>query len=450
MRVTIIGAGRVGLTTAVALNYLGHHVSCVDSDGGLVESLLNGEVPFYEPVVPDLWDASRIEVASRLSPASASADILFATVSTPTLPNGHADTSAVQSVAAQVAEIVPGQADVIVAIKSTVPPGTTDALQQLIDEVLRRRNCPARVTTASNPEFLREGSSLADMLYPDRIVLGTPDRPSLLSLLNLYRPIIQQQFCPPEGAPRPSGYSSASVLATRPINAELIKYAANSFLVTKLSFINELAGLAEQLGADITQIAKGMGLDHRIGPHYLDAGVGWGGPCLAKDVRALLGLAADNGREMPLLSAALSVNSRQRQHIVRRLEQALGSLQGKTVGILGLAFKANTDDLADSPALEVASLLVQSGAHLRCYDPVAEPRAMREHPHLPLEYHDNVSEMSRGCDALVLMTGWPEFKHLPWPDLASTMKGKMVVDARNFLDRQTIEQAGFTYLGIGR
>lgn len=450
MRVTIVGTGRVGLTTAIALDYLGHHVSCVDRDEGLLRSLRNGEFPFHEPALPELWHDADIDLSTHLSPASASADILFIAVSTPTLPDGHADTSAVRSVAEQVAQTVPDQADIVVALKSTAPPGTTRTVQQLIDQVLRRRGCTARVATASNPEFLREGSALADMLYPDRIVLGTPDRGSRLSLLNLYRPIIQQDFSPPQGAPRPPGYSSAPVLATRPINAELIKYAANAFLVTKLSFINELAGLAEQLEADITEVAKGIGLDHRIGPHYLNAGAGWGGPCLGKDARALVGLAADNQHEMTLLSAACTVNARQRRRVVDKLEQALGSLQGATIGILGLAFKADTDDLADSPALDVASQLLQRGAAVHCYDPVAERKAMRQYPELAMEYHDTVSELSRECDALVLMTAWPEFKQLSWPDLGTGMKRKTLVDARNFLDGQLIQQAGFTYVGVGR
>ncbi|MFQ5872790.1 MAG: UDP-glucose dehydrogenase family protein [Dehalococcoidia bacterium] len=450
MRVTIVGMGCVGLTSAVALDYLGHQVSCVDRDEGLIKRLLNGELPVHEPVLHELWNAAHIEVTSRLLPASASADILIIAVGTPVLPDGHADISAVRSVAKEVAEIVPDEADTIVAIKSTVPPGTTNIIQQLIDGVIERRKCTARVTVASNPEFLRQASALADTLYPDRIVLGTRDRRSLLPLLELYASLIQQQFCPPRAAPRPQGYSRAPVIATRPIDAELIKYAANAFLVTKLSFVNELAGLAEQFGADISEVTKGIGLDHRIGPHYLNAGPGWGGPCLGKDARALLALAADQQRQMPLLSAALTVNAHQRQHIVDRLEEALGSVEGTTIGILGLAFKSGTADVTDSPALGVMSLLLQRGARVRCYDPVAERKTMEEYPELPIEYHDSVKGLSKGCDALVLMTDWEEFKQQPWTDLARVMKRKTLVDTRNFLDSHVMEQAGFIYMGIGR
>jgi len=450
MRVTVVGLGRVGLTTAIALEYLGHEVAAVDRDDRIITSLRRGELPFHEPGLAPLWQPSRIATANRLSPECLKVDVLLMAVGTPGLPDGRADVSAVEAVACDVGRLAPEGTDLVVAVKSTVPPGTTDRAQETIASELSRRGCAARVTTASNPEFLREGSALFDTLYPDRIVIGAKDRDALIRLLELYAAIIHQRFLPPEGTPRPEGYTATPVVQARPVEAELIKYAANAFLATKLSFVNELATLAEELGADIEAVTAGIGHDPRIGPHYMKAGPGWGGPCLGKDARALLTIGGEKGCLMSVVGAAVTANARQREHLVERLEAALGSCRGATIGILGLAFKGNTDDLADSPALDVASLLLTRGATVRCYDPVAEQRAQCERPDLALKYHNSIDQMSRECDALVVMTDWSEFKHLPWTEMAKTMRGRTVLDARNILDRLLMEQAGFTYLGIGR
>jgi UDPglucose 6-dehydrogenase len=445
-----MGAGRVGLTTAIALEYLGHQVVIVDRNQRLIEGLRRGELPFYEPGLASLWSYSRIQTATQLSPEHLQSDVLLIAVGTPGLPDGQADTSAVEAVARDVGRLAPEEADLVVAVKSTVPPGTTDRAQDTITAELRRRGCAAHVTSASNPEFLREGSALFDTLYPDRIVIGARNRDALIRLLELYSAIIHQQFSPPEGTPLPEGYTAAPTVQTGPVEAELTKYAANAFLATKLSFVNELAHLAGELGADIEAVTNGIGLDPRIGPHYMKAGPGWGGPCLGKDSLALLAIAAENRSQMSVVEAAVSANARQREHLVERLEAALGSCRGATIGILGLAFKANTDDLSDSPALELASLLLARGATVRCYDPMAEERAKRERPDLALQYHDSVDEMSKGCDALVVMTDWSQFTRLPWAELAKTMRQRTVLDARNLLDRSLMEGAGFTYLGVGR
>ncbi len=450
MRVTVVGAGRVGLTTAIALEYLGHEVAAVDRDPRLIADLRGGNLPFHEPCLETLWQHTRIALSTRLSPELLNADVLLIAVGTPGLPDGRADTSAVEAVARDVGRLVPEGTDLVVAVKSTVPPRTSDRVRDIVDAELRRRGCNSRVVAASNPEFLREGNALLDTLYPDRIVLGANDRIASIRLLELYAPIIHQQFSPPEGSPRPEGYTAAAVVQTGPVEAELTKYAANAFLAVKLSFVNELAGLAEELGADIEAVTTGIGLDPRIGPHYMKAGPGWGGPCLGKDARAILAVATDNGLQMSVVGAAVAANARQRERLVDRLEAALGSCRGATIGILGLAFKANTNDLSDSPALDVASLLLARGASVRCYDPVAEQKARREHPELAVQYHHRVEEMSEGCDALVVMTEWDEFRHLPWPELAKTMRSRTILDARNILDPLLLEQAGFAYLGVGR
>ena len=450
MRVTVTGAGRVGLTTAIALEYLGHEVAAVDRDERLIDDLGRGILPFHEAGLASLWSYSRIQTATQLSPELLQTDILLIAVGTPGLPDGRADTSAVEAVARDVGRLAPPGADLVVAVKSTVPPGTTAHVQELIDAELRRRGIAARIGTASNPEFLREGCALSDTLYPDRIVIGASESDAAIRLLELYAPIIHQQFSSPEGTPRPEGYTAAPAVQAQPVDAELIKYAANAFLITKLSFVNELARLAEALDADIGAVTTGIGYDPRIGPHYMKAGPGWGGPCLGKDARALVSMAVEKGCEMSVVGAAMAANARQREHLVERLEAALGTCRGATIGILGLSFKANTDDVSDSPALDVASLLLDRGATVRCYDPMAEPAAQSQRPDLAVQYHTSIEEMIEGCEALVVMTDWDQFRHLPWAQLAKLMRRRTVLDARNVLDRPLMEQAGFTYLGIGR
>lgn len=450
MRVTVTGAGRVGLTTAVALEYLGHQVTAVDHDERLVDTVRRGELPFHEPGLAALLRSSRMQLDCRLSPEHLRDGVLLIAVGTPGLPDGHADTSAVEAVAREVGRLAPADASLVVAVKSTAPPGTTDRVQELIDEELGRRGAAARIATASNPEFLREGSALADTLYPDRIVIGVGEPDAAARLLELYASIIDQRFTPPGGTPRPAGYTAAPVVQAQAVDAELIKYAANAFLATKLSFVNELSRLAEALGADIEAVTAGIGYDPRIGPHYMKAGPGWGGPCLGKDARALVAAGEEKGCEMSVIGAAVAANARQREYLVERLEAALGTCKGATIGILGLSFKANTDDVADSPALDIASLLIERGATVRCYDPIAEPACQRARPGLAVQYHGSVDEMAKGCEALVVMTDWEEFRSLSWGELAKAMPGRIVLDARNILDRPLLERAGFTYLGVGR
>lgn len=450
MRVTVAGLGRVGLTTALALEYLGHRIAAVEPNQRIVHGLCKGRLPFHESGLEALWRHSSIEAATALAPEHLEADVLLVCVGTPGLSNGRADVSAVENVARDIGRTAPDGADLVVAIKSTAPPGTTARAQEIIDEELRARGSPARIVAASNPEFLREGSALFDTLYPDRILIGAAQPHATARLLELYAPIIHQRFQPPEETPRPDGYTASPTVEVKPVESELTKYAANAFLAVKLSFVNEMARLAEQVGADISAVTAGIGLDPRIGPHYMKAGPGWGGPCLGKDARALVSLAEDNESRLDVVSAALDANTRQRQHLVQRLEGALGSVSGATIGILGLSFKADTDDLSDSAAVEVASLLLQRGATVRCYDPVSEERAQSEHPELAMQYHDSADGVTEGCDAVLVMTDWAEFKDLGWADLAKGMRRRMVLDARNILDRSRMEQAGFTYLGVGR
>lgn len=449
MRVTIVGAGRVGLTTALAFEYLGHEVSCVDTTAYVVDCLCRKQMPFHDPALDGLLASSQMRVLAEMTPDAASADVVMMCVQTPGLEDGHADLSRVHSVAEKVAGAVEDGADIVLAIKSTTPPGTAEGVREIVAKGLKGRGSNATVRIASNPEFLRQGSALTDTLYPDRIVVGVDDEVASERLKAIYGRIIDQSFEGPPSAPR-----SASVapvwISTRPVNAELIKYGSNAFLATKLTFVNELARLAHSLGGDITDVTYGVGLDPRIGSQYMQAGPGFGGPCLGKDTQALAAVGDDVGEVTPLLDAVSVSNDIQRRRIVDRMEETLGSLEGATVGVLGLSFKAGTDDVTDSPALGVAGVLLERGAKVRAYDPAAEERAKATHPELAITYNDHAYETCDGSDALVLMTDWPEFRHIDWADFAARAKGKLVVDSRNFLDRGEVEAAGFRYIGLGR
>lgn len=449
MRVTIVGAGRVGLTTGLALEHLGHEVTSVETSAFVVDSLCRRVTPFHDPALDGLLASSQMRVLSALTAEAASADVVMICVPTPGLDDGHANLSAVHAVAQQVAELAEDGADVVLAIKSTTPPGTADGVRELVSGVLRERGSAATVRIASNPEFLRQGSALADTLYPDRIVVGVEDEAASRRMYDLYARIIEQSFEGPASAPRSVDVSPVWI-STKPVNAELIKYGSNAFLATKLTFVNELARLAHSLGGDITDVTYGVGLDPRIGSQYMQAGPGFGGPCLGKDTKALSAVGDDAGEETPLLDAVSVSNEIQRRRIVDRLEEALGPLGGKTVGLLGLSFKAGTDDVTDSPAIGVASVLLERGAEVRAYDPAGEERAKAARPELAIAYEDHADELADGCDALVVMTEWPEFREMDWCDVARRARGRLVVDARNFLDRETVEAAGFRYIGIGR
>lgn len=449
MRVTIAGAGRVGLTTGLAFEYLGHEITSVDTTAFVVDSLCRRVMPFHDPALDGLLASSQMRVLSAMTPEAASADVVMICVPTPGLEDGHANLAAVHAVSKDVAEQVLDGADVVLTIKSTTPPGTADGVRDLVQGVLDERHSTATVRVATNPEFLRQGSALSDTLYPDRIVVGVDDEAASERLHELYGRMIDQSFEGPPSARRSSDISPIWI-STKPVNAELIKYGSNAFLATKLTFVNELARLAHSLGGDITDVTYGVGLDPRIGSQYMQAGPGFGGPCLGKDTKALAAVGDDVCEQTPLLDAVSVSNEIQRRRIVDRLEEALGALHGKTVGVLGLSFKAGTDDITDSPAIGVAAVLLERGAQLRAFDPAAEQRAQAVHPELSIAYNDHLDEMTDGCDALVLMTDWPEFRHIDWADVSRRMSGSLVVDSRNFLDREAVEAAGFTYVGLGR
>lgn len=451
MRVTIIGTGYVGLTTGVALAYLGHDVTCVDKKQEIVETLSSGKPTIFEDGLAALLQAARPHLTFRTDiPALSGTGVVMIAVGTPSKENGDADLQYVDQAAREVAELIQAGSRLVVVNKSTVPVGSARHVQGIIARTLAARGVEAEVSVASNPEFLAEGRAVHDSLYPDRIVIGVDDPGAANILRELYAPILEQTFEPPPGTPRPERYELPPLITTSATSAELTKYAANAFLASKISFINEFSGLAERVGADITEVARAIGLDARIGGKFLHAGIGWGGSCFGKDTKAVLALAGGYDYEMPIVSSAIEVNNRQRLYVVEKLQQHLKVLRGTTIGLLGLAFKGNTDDLRDAPALTLIEYLKERGAIVRVHDPVAMPSAKRHFPDLPVDYAMDELDLAAGCDAVVVVTDWQQYRQLDLPAMRERMRGDLVLDARNLLQPHAVRAAGLNYVGIGR
>ncbi len=449
MNVTIIGTGYVGLTTGLSLGYLGHDVTCVDKNPSIVERLKRGEATIHEDGLEELLAVTPARFQTDI-PKLKGRGVVIIAVGTPTKGNGDADLQFVDAAANEVAEQIQAGAELVVVNKSTVPIGSARHVETIIRRVLERRRVEATVHVASNPEFLAEGKAIHDTFYPDRIVVGS-DNPAAFNILReLYQPLLDQTFDAPAGTPRPERYPLPPFITTTTTSAELTKYAANSFLATKISFINEFARLAERVDADITEVARAIGLDTRIGSRFLQAGIGWGGSCFGKDTRAIVSTAADYDYELQIVKKAIEVNERQRLHVVDRLQEKLKVLRGRTIGLLGLAFKANTDDLRDAPALTLVELLTERGAVVRVHDPVAMPNAREHYPDLPVEYADSAVDLARGCDAVVVVTDWEEYRRLPLAQMRQSMRGSVLMDARNLLHEADAVKAGFDYVGVGR
>ncbi|TMC99006.1 MAG: UDP-glucose/GDP-mannose dehydrogenase family protein [Chloroflexi bacterium] len=428
-RVAVVGAGYVGLTTGACLADLGNDVIVIDINRERIAQLLRNRVPFYEPGLSELIErnakAKRLTFTTSYPEALHSAEYAIIAVSTPEGEGGEADLSFVESAAGSIAESMDGP--LIVVNKSTVPPLTGDMVSRVIGE----RNTRYRADVVSNPEFLREGSAIQDFMHPDRVVIGSHDRGAAERVAQLYEPL------------------QAPILITPNIyTAEMVKYASNAFLAARISFINEIARISERVGADAKLVAEGMGLDKRIGPSYLDVGIGYGGSCFGKDVKALAALAQRFDYHPELLHAVMDINRDQRMLVIDKLRDALDGLNERTVGLLGLAFKPNTDDLRDAPSLDIARVLVAAGAHVRAYDPAAMDGARVVLPQV--EYARDAYAAAAGADALVVVTEWNEFRHLDLARLKSTMRRLVIVDGRNIYDPVVMRGLGFTYRGIGR
>lgn len=452
MKVSIIGAGYVGLTTAVSLAYLGHQIIAVDKDKKKLELLLRGKSPIHETGIEELLKEAQGKICftENIHEAATDAELIMVAVGTPAKPDGTADTGFVEQAAREIGQVLSANKAYTLVVKSTVPIGTSKRVEQVIKRTLIERDVNVQVFTASNPEFLREGMALRDSLYPDRIVVGAEQAAAVEAVRRLYRPILEQTFVPPSFVPRPEGYVLPPLITTDSTSAEMIKYSANAFLAVKISFINEIAGLCEKVGAHVTEVARGIGLDPRIGPRFLQAGLGWGGSCFPKDTSALLAIAEEYGYTMPIVKAARDVNFRQRYLIIEKLQRELKILRGKTIGILGLAFKPNTDDVRESPALALAGEFLQKGAMIRAYDPVAVPNARMVLNNRDMEYCNDPYTVALECDTIILATEWEEFRHLNWLKIKELMKVPIVLDARNFLNPGEIRKDGLEYLGIGR
>lgn len=428
-KVAVVGAGYVGLTTAACLADLGNQVSVVDVNHEKIAQLKNGRVPFYEPGLSELVDrnsrAGRLHFTTAYEDAIPGAEYAIIAVSTPEGEGGEADLSYVESAATSIADSMDGP--LVVVNKSTVPPLTGD----MVASVIKKRNSTHGVSVVSNPEFLREGSAIQDFMRPDRVVVGSHDRAAAEKVAELYEPL------------------EAPILITPNIyTAEMVKYASNAFLAARISFINEIARICERVDADAKLVAEGMGLDKRIGPAYLDAGIGYGGSCFPKDVAALAALAERFDYHPELLHAVMDINRDQRMLVVDKLRDCLESLENRVVGLLGLAFKPNTDDLREAPSLDIARVLLAAGAKVRAYDPAAMERTRVLVP--DIEFMRNAYEVADGADALVIVTEWNEFRQLDLQRVKTSMRRPVVVDGRNIYDPEAMREVGFTYRGIGR
>ncbi|MEW6582130.1 MAG: UDP-glucose/GDP-mannose dehydrogenase family protein [Actinomycetota bacterium] len=425
-RIGVVGAGYVGLVTGVCLASLGHRVTLRDIDAAKVEALRNGHVPIHEPGLDELIarHRDRLHFTLSLKEMLDASDIVFVAVDTPPTYSGDADLSRVMGVVEELGSTGADSRHMLV-MKSTVPVGTGERVRAELDA-----RGLSRVGYASNPEFLKEGSAVDDFIHPDRVVVGEFRPEDGDRVAKLYAPL---------GAP---------VLRTSVPTAEMVKYASNAFLATKISFINEIANVCEEVGADVSVVADGMGLDSRIGPAFLRAGIGFGGSCFPKDVSALKQLAGNSGYHFQLLTSVIEVNELQKRRVVGKLKKHLGSLEGMTIAMLGLAFKPNTDDMREASSLVLAARLLAEGAHVRAFDPVALDAARDRMTGVDL--CDSATRCLVDADAAVLVTEWPEIVGIDWAAAASTMAHPLVIDGRNALDPAAMRAAGFVYEGIGR
>jgi UDPglucose 6-dehydrogenase len=421
--IAVIGTGYVGLVTAAGFAELGTEVWCVDVDTDKIDRLNRGEIPIYEPGLAESIDRSRarLHFGTELAPALEHARLLFVAVGTPPTYSGDADLSAVHAVV----DAMPASDHHALVMKSTVPVGTGSSIKRIFAE-----HGKSGFAYVSCPEFLKEGTALADFLKPDRVVIGDDGNWAGDAVAELYAPL------------------DAPLVRTDVASAEMVKLAANAFLATKISFINEIANVCEETGADVLEVARGMGLDQRIGKHFLRAGIGFGGSCFPKDVSALKQLAGNSGYHFQLLTAVIEVNELQKRRVVGKLQKHLGSLVGKRIALLGLAFKPDTDDMREASSLVLSARLQADGATVTAYDPVAEEEARKLLT--GVGFADSALGAVEGADACVLVTEWKEFAALDWAAVADAMAGSLVVDGRNFADREAVLAAGLSYEGIGR
>ena len=447
MRVCVIGTGYVGLVTGACLAYIGHDVICVDNNEEKVKLMKSGQSPIHEPGLPEVIAESihqgKIEFTTDIAAGIKHGEILFIAVGTPSLADGRSDMRYVEAVARSIGESLTEGYRVIVN-KSTVPIGSGDWVRMIVLDGMTGKSNADRIQfdVVSNPEFLREGVAVYDTFNPDRIVVGSGSARALKLMQELYTPIIDRSFAVDKTLP------PVPVVVTDLNSAEMIKYAANAFLATKISFVNEVANICDRVGADINEVARGIGLDSRIGSKFLQAGIGWGGSCFGKDVSALIYTAEDYGYSTEILKACVRVNELQRTLVVEKLQQALKILKGKTIGLLGMTFKPDTDDMRDAPALTLIDQLSRLGARVKAYDPLVSQSGLRQ-GFSNVIVETDLERLADGCDAVVLVTDWKEFLAIDYAKMLTLMVNPVIVDARNFLDGKALEELGYKYIGIG-
>ena len=447
MRVCVIGTGYVGLVTGACLAYIGHDVICVDNNEEKVKLMKSGQSPIHEPGLPEVIAESihqgKIEFTTDIAAGIKHGEILFIAVGTPSLADGRSDMRYVEAVARSIGESLTEGYRVIVN-KSTVPIGSGDWVRMIVLDGMAGKSNADRIQfdVVSNPEFLREGVAVHDTFNPDRIVVGSGSARALKLMQELYTPIIDRSFAVDKTLP------PVPVVVTDLNSAEMIKYAANAFLATKISFVNEVANICDRVGADINEVARGIGLDSRIGSKFLQAGIGWGGSCFGKDVSALIYTAEDYGYSTEILKACVRVNELQRTLVVEKLQQALKILKGKTIGLLGMTFKPDTDDMRDAPALTLIDQLSRLGARVKAYDPLVSQSGLRQ-GFSNVIVETDLERLADGCDAVVLVTDWKEFLAIDYAKMLTLMVNPVIIDARNFLDGKALEELGYKYIGIG-
>lgn len=429
MNIAVIGTGYVGLVSGVCFSEIGNQVICVDNNEAKVDMLNEGNVPIYEPGLKELMasnmQAGKLSFTSNIAEAISQSDIIFIAVGTPSLPSGEANLSYVEQVAIEIGSHI--ESYKIIVTKSTVPVGTNDRVRELISSISSQ---PFDV--ASVPEFLREGSAVNDTLNPDRIVIGTDSDRAIKTLKKLHRPLTE------------------NLIITDIRSAEMIKYASNAFLATKISFINEISNICEKVGADVTRVAEGMGYDKRIGASFLKAGIGYGGSCFPKDTQALIQIAGMVDYDFRLLKSVVQVNQDQRLHVIHKLEEALGSLKGKTIAVWGLAFKPETDDVRDAPAIDIIQHLSDAGAVIKAYDPIATANFRKEVDVASITWEENPLHAAEGADALCVLTEWKEFAHIDLNELAKIMKDPIMIDGRNLYSAEQVQASNLQYYSVGR
>lgn len=434
MRIAMIGAGYVGLVSGACFADFGHHVICVDKDADKIMALNDGEMPIYEPGLSDLVASNvrqrRLAFSTDLKTAIVTAEVIFIAVGTPSRRgDGHADLSYVYDVARELAGALPRRFTVIVT-KSTVPVGTGDEVERII----REENPGADIAVVSNPEFLREGAAIRDFKHPDRIVIGSEDKRAAAIMGEVYRPLY---------------LNAAPILYTNRRTAELTKYAANSFLATKITFINEVSDLAEKVGANIQDVARGIGLDNRIGLKFLHAGPGFGGSCFPKDAMALIKTGQDNEAPLRIVETVVAVNDQRKRAMARKVANAFGgNIRGKSIAVLGVTFKPNTDDMRDAPSIPLITALQDMGANVRVFDPIGMDQARRVLN--DVSFCDDAQDCARGAHALVVVTEWEQFRALDLGELATIMACPVIIDLRNIYSPEDAMENGFHYCGVGR